>query len=71
MRKYKHEIRNIISFANGMTAVFDQNNEQMPAFQGRTEEVEDKIINRLIRQGMRRKYAIVAVKGMELEGEEE
>jgi hypothetical protein len=36
-------ITNVYSFTNGMTAVFDQHGQQMPEFQGRTEDVMPKI----------------------------
>ena len=36
-------IENVYNFANGMTAVLDQFGEQMPEYQGRTEEVMPKI----------------------------
>lgn len=36
-------ITNVYAFTNGMTMVFDQNGEQMPAFQGWTEEMVPKI----------------------------
>jgi hypothetical protein len=36
-------ITNVYSFTNGMTAVFDQHGQQMPEFQGRTEDVMLKI----------------------------
>lgn len=36
-------ITNVYNWANGMTMVFDQFGEQMPEFQGHTEEVMPKI----------------------------
>jgi len=50
MRVYKHTIAYVFVFRNGMVAVLDQNNEQMPAFQGRKDEVMPKIKRRLGRQ---------------------
>jgi hypothetical protein len=43
-------ITNICLFRNGMVAVFDQNGQQMPAFQGERKEVMPKIKRRLERQ---------------------
>jgi hypothetical protein len=37
------KIKNVYSFSNGMTMVFDQYGQQMPEFQGRTEDVMPKI----------------------------
>ena len=34
-KDYKHQITAIYVFQNGMLAVFDQNDNQMPFFQGR------------------------------------
>lgn len=39
----KPKITNVYSFTNGMTMVFDQFGQQMPDYQGRTEEVVPKI----------------------------
>lgn len=50
MRDYKHKITTVYVFENGMVAVFDQNDEQMPFFQGRKEEAIPKIKRRLERQ---------------------
>jgi hypothetical protein len=37
------KIKNVYSFSNGMTMVFDQYGQQMPEFQGRTEDMMPKI----------------------------
>ena len=37
-------IDHVIKFQNDMVMVFDENGEQMPAYQGRYEEVKDKIL---------------------------
>lgn len=50
MRKYKHHISEIFVFHNGMVAVFDQNEQQMPFFQGHKDEAMPKIKRRLSRQ---------------------
>ena len=50
MRKYKHIITAVYVFKNGIVAVFDQNGQQMPFFQGRKEEAMPKIKRRLDRQ---------------------
>ena len=50
MKAYKHLIRDVFVFPNGMIAVCDQNGEQMPFFQGRKEEAMPKIKRRLDRQ---------------------
>lgn len=50
LREYRHKIKTIFIFTNGMVAVFDQNGQQMPFFQGRKEEVMPKIKRRLNRQ---------------------
>lgn len=39
----KPTIKNVYSFPNGMTMVFDQFGKQMPEFQGKTEDVVPKI----------------------------
>jgi hypothetical protein len=39
----KPRITNVYTFANGMCMVFDQYGQQMPEFQGRTEEYMPKI----------------------------
>jgi hypothetical protein len=39
----ERRITNVYNWANGMTMVFDQYGEQMPEFQGRTDEVMPKI----------------------------
>ena len=39
----ERKITNVYNWANGMTMVFDQYGQQMPEFQGRTEEVIPKI----------------------------
>jgi hypothetical protein len=36
-------ITNVYRFANDMVMVFDQHGQQMPEFQGRADEVLDKI----------------------------
>jgi hypothetical protein len=37
------KITNVYKFANGMVIVFDQHGQQMPEYQGRYEDVIDKI----------------------------
>lgn len=41
--KAEPKITSVYTFANGMCMVFDQYGEQMPEFQGRTEEMRPKI----------------------------
>jgi len=50
VREYKHRITTIFIFTNGMVAVFDQNDQQMPFFQGKKEDVMPKIKRRCARQ---------------------
>lgn len=47
---FKKVIANICLFKNGMVAVFDQNGQQMPAFQGERKDVMLKIKRRLEKQ---------------------
>jgi len=52
MKQYKQMITHVYVFTNNMVAVFDQNGQQMPKFQGeRTFNLMDKIKNRIKRQG--------------------
>ena len=37
-------IKDVIKFQNGMVMVFDEKGEQLPQYQGRYEEVKDKIL---------------------------
>lgn len=37
-------IQTVVKFDNGMVVVFDEGGEQMPAFQGRYEEVRVRIL---------------------------
>lgn len=37
-------IDHVIKFDNGMVMVFDEKGEQLPEYQGRYEEVKDKIL---------------------------
>ncbi len=37
-------IDNAVKFSNGIVLCFDENGEQMPEYQGRYEEVKDKIL---------------------------
>lgn len=37
-------IDHVIRFSNGMVMVFDEKGEQLPEYQGRYEEVKDKIL---------------------------
>lgn len=41
--KNELKITNVYAFTNGMVIVFDQYGKQMPEYQGRYEEVIDKI----------------------------
>lgn len=48
---YKQMIMHVYIFKNGMVAVFDQNDKQMPKFQGRRSfKLMNKIKNRIVRQ---------------------
>lgn len=54
--KFKGEplrITNIFVFNNGMTAVTDQFGEQMPDYQGKYEDVKDKIYTKIHDQDLR------------------
>lgn len=44
MKEEVKVISDVIKFQNGMVLVFDENGEQMPAYQGRYEEVKAKIL---------------------------
>jgi len=37
-------VDHVIKFSNGMVMVFDEKGEQLPEYQGRYEEVKDKIL---------------------------
>jgi len=50
VRNYKRLIRYVYVFRNGMVAVYDQNDEQMPFFQGPKKEAMPRIKRRLDRQ---------------------
>jgi hypothetical protein len=41
--KDEPRIANVYAFGNGMCMVFDQHGHQMPDYQGRTEEMREKI----------------------------
>lgn len=43
MESSEAKITNVYNWANGMTMVFDQHGQQMPEYQGRTEEVMPRI----------------------------
>jgi hypothetical protein len=47
---YKHIIKTVFLFQNGLVAVTDQNGEQIAFFQGRKDEVMLKIKRRLENQ---------------------
>jgi len=50
MRNYKHRIKSVFVFQNGMVAVCDQNGEQMPYFQGEKAKAIPRIKRRLDKQ---------------------
>jgi len=48
--KFKQTITAVYIFKNGIVAVFDENDKQMPKFQGKQSEVMPKIKRRISRQ---------------------
>ena len=50
MRDYKHVIKTVFVFPNGMVVVCDQNGVQMPYFQGEKVKAMPRIKRRLGRQ---------------------
>jgi len=62
-------IDHAVKFSNGMVMVFDENGEQMPEYQGRYEEVKDKILADAP-QGARFFRAVWMVSGGEIPREE-
>lgn len=51
MEQSQKRITSVLQFINGMVAVFDENDQQWPEFQGPFEEMQGKIAEQIGRQG--------------------